>query len=245
MCTVSWLQQDGGFQLLCNRDEKRTRVAAVAPAAEWIDGVRVLAPRDEQGGGAWVAVNEYGVAVTLLNGANTGGGERAGVFSKSRGLVLQRLATARTASEVCDRAWRMDLGAVAPYTVAALEPGLPAALIEWNGDAKKIVVRADQFRPLASSSYDPAGVRTARRREFARVCGLAPRVEDLLAFHRSHEGEGSSNGDAYSACMHRADAETVSFSWIRVASTSARFIYQPGAPCRLWSSVSTELALRV
>ena len=54
MCTASWLQQDGGFQLLCNRDEKRTRVAAVAPAAEWIDGVRVLAPRDEQGGGAWV-----------------------------------------------------------------------------------------------------------------------------------------------------------------------------------------------
>jgi hypothetical protein len=245
MCTVSWLQEEDGFQLLCNRDEKRTRERASAPAAEWLDGVSVLAPRDGARGGTWIAVNEYGVAVTLLNGAHIGGSGKAGAYSESRGVVLRRLATARTANEVCERAWRMELGPVAPFTVAALEPGLPGAIIEWDGEQKGIVVLGDPLLPLASSSFDAEGVRGARREQFARLCGVTPGIEELVAFHQSHGGAAGANGDAYSPCMHRGDAETVSFSWIRVTRGNARFLYQPTAPCRHTVRVSTDLALRV
>jgi hypothetical protein len=244
MCTVSWLQEEDGFQLLCNRDEKRTRAIAAAPAVEWMDRVQVLAPRDEAGGGTWIAVNEYGVAVTLLNGAPIGSVEKAGAFRLSRGLVLQQLATARTATEVCERAWRMELGLVAPFTVAALEPGMPAAIVEWNGSDKGIIVSGGPLLPLSSSSFDATGAQRARREEFSRVCGALPCIEDLLTFHRSHQGAAGASGDAYSTCMHRADAETVSFSWIRVTRTAASFHYQPGAPCRQLRSVAVDLALR-
>jgi hypothetical protein len=38
--------------------------------------------------------------------------------------------------------------------------------------------------------------------------------------------------DAYSTCMHREDAETVSFSWVVVSMQAVRFLYSPGAPCQ-------------
>ena len=31
MCTVSWVHEEDGYQLLCNRDEKRTRTQALSP----------------------------------------------------------------------------------------------------------------------------------------------------------------------------------------------------------------------
>jgi hypothetical protein len=52
--------------------------------------------------------------------------------------------------------------------------------------------------------------------------------ESLLAsYHSSH----SQKGGAYSVCMHRADAATVSFSRIRVTPEQVEFHYTPGAPC--------------
>jgi hypothetical protein len=44
VCTVSWVQQPGGYHLLANRDEKRTRGRAFAPAIREYGGVRYVAP---------------------------------------------------------------------------------------------------------------------------------------------------------------------------------------------------------
>jgi hypothetical protein len=49
----------------------------------------------------------------------------------------------------------------------------------------------------------------------------------LSDFHRSHRPSRS----AYSACMHRTDAETISFSRITVEADSIEFHYYPHAPC--------------
>jgi hypothetical protein len=135
----------------------------------------------------------------------------------------------------------LDLNEVAPFTVVALEPEMPTALVEWNGIEKAILFSGDSFLPLASSSYDAAGARTARQQEFSRLCGTTPNSAGLLAYHQSHLGEC---GNAYSPCMHRDDAETVSFSWVHVSRASASFHYQPEAPCRRSASALTSLALR-
>src|SRR5438128_10877535 len=121
MCTVSWLHRDDGYHLLCNRDEKRTRGLALAPAQQRIDGVEVLAPRDADAGGTWIAVNEFGIAVTLLNGANLSGeapdntpGSAKSV--ESRGRLLLKLAAASSLREVCERVSRMPLDSYSPFT---------------------------------------------------------------------------------------------------------------------------------
>ena len=68
MCTVTWVHSQAGYELFFNRDE-RTGRGPESPACEAeTNGVRWLAPRDSDAGGTWLAVNEHGLTLGLLNG---------------------------------------------------------------------------------------------------------------------------------------------------------------------------------
>lgn len=242
MCTVSWLHEAGGYHLLCNRDEKRTRRVAATPAVETAAGVRYLTPRDGEFGGSWISANECGFSVCLLNGTSLGdpiNGPHAGA-KRSRGLLVRDLAPLRTVDEGFETLWSLDLIVYPPFTVLLLEPGVPAGVFEWNGGEKATLPSADALPPLVSSSFDPGQVRERRRREFERIVGGGAQTGSgaLFAFHASH----ASCPGAYSPCMHRHDAETVSFSWIRVRPREIEFFYSPAAPCRWAAGVSRSLA---
>src|SRR5690349_18163854 len=112
MCTVSWVHEDGGYQLLCNRDEKKTRGRAGAPQIDRRRGVTFLAPIDADFGGTWIAVNEYGVAVCLLNGANVTGTVTEAATDRtyrSRGHVVLDLVTSRSSDDICESVSTRDL----------------------------------------------------------------------------------------------------------------------------------------
>ena len=224
MCTATWIHDQEGYQLLFNRDEKLTRKQAAPPRLAVRNGVRFLAPADGDFGGTWIAVNEFGVSACLLNGANMTG-------VTSRGLLLLDSITERSAAAVCERVCGLDLSPFAPFTVVAFEPGRPAALVQWNGAKTTFVPYGDSYMPLTSSSFDPWRVRRERRDEFCRLLTSRGHLDaDLLfEYHRSH---GPARGP-YSPCMHRADAETMSFSWIRVTPSGASFFYNPAAPCKI------------
>src|SRR5258708_10118882 len=97
-----------------------------------------------------------------------------------------------------------DLAAFGTLRLATLEPGPPAAVLEWDGSMKTLLFEdADRFM-LTSSSFDSEKVRRSRQEEYSHVHD----GKGLFAFHRSHAPARS----AYSPCMHRADAETESFS---------------------------------
>ncbi|HZO51167.1 MAG TPA: hypothetical protein VFB63_00550 [Bryobacteraceae bacterium] len=235
MCTASWVHRDDGFQLLFNRDEKRTRLRADPPRIETRDGVLTIAPVDGDYGGAWISVNERGLALCLLNASYGPRGLR------SRGLLLSELAGSRTADEVIERLAGADLGSYAALTMVALQPGRKAAIVEWDGLAANMLDDGDAQVPLASSSFDAVGVRLKRREEFARITGgICADEARLFQFHESH----ARGADAYSPCMHRADAETVSFSWVKVSPLEVSFFYTPAAPCQ-WVSGRTVAIPRV
>lgn len=228
MCTVSWLHEDGGYHLLCNRDEKRTRKPAAPPQLYTQEGTRYIAPRDGDHGGTWIATNERGMSLCLLNG--TPNGERF-INSRSRGLLIPDLIAAQTLWEACERLANTNLSCYAPFTLIGLEPGTPATYIEWDGIETAIVTYADHYMPVTSSSFDPDDVRQRRKAEFTRLSKARGRIDaDLLfLFHENH----GPHPDAYSTCMHRPDAETVSFSRIHVTPHSIRFHYSPVSPCQL------------
>lgn len=236
MCTVSWIHDEDGYHLLCNRDEKRTRLPASPPQIERLNGVSVVAPRDGDHGGSWIACNEYGVAISLLNGTQPG--PRMTGLS-SRGQLVIRLANSRSLPEVCERAHRTDLSEYAPFSLVVLQSQLPAALIEWSGTKRSILSPVDSYSPLASSSYDAVGVQLARCLEYKRLIRSRLASGGLHSFHISHGVQAG----PYSTCMHRPDAETVSFSWIRVSRSSLGFYYAPGPPCRRTPGVRTNLRL--
>ena len=128
-----------------------------------------------------------------------------------------------------------------PFTLAVLEPGQYTLVIEWDGVEKRILPFGEPYMPLASSSFDAAEAQRTRHREFEKLntAGTLHAVS-LLVFHRSHVPDRG----AYSPCMHRADAETASFSWITVNGTEASFYYSAGPPCRSLAGASYNLALR-
>jgi len=235
MCTVSWIYQGAGYQLFCNRDEKHTRRPASKPQVLRRGGMRFLAPSDGDFGGTWIAVNESGLSLALLN---RGPGSPAQL---SRGLFVMNLIASPTLPDVTERFAASDLTDFAPFTLLALAPGLPAAMLTWDGREPGIVADADRHMPLVSSSVDPAGCKSQRRATLERIRAKSPALGPgaLLAFHRSH----SPQPGAHSVCMHRDDAETVSFTWVTVDGVGANMYYAAGSPCRSLAGESLSLAL--
>jgi hypothetical protein len=223
MCTVSWLHQRGGYHLLVNRDEKRTRAAGLGPRIGTREGVRFIAPADGDFGGTWVAANELGVAACLLNG--NGGGVTA---TRSRGFVIRELIAAESASAAAVSLRQLDLRGYAPFALALLDAG-QAIVADWNGCDLIVDRDAAGRMPLISSSYDADGVCARRREEFRRCAEAAGNVDAALLY-RFHTSHGLQPGP-YSPCMHRTDAHTVSLSWVIVSREEIRFLYLPGSPC--------------
>jgi hypothetical protein len=100
MCTVVLLRRPGSpwpLLLAANRDEMRSRRWR-GPGRHWPDRPEVVAGLDEQAGGSWLGINDYGLVATVLNRVGTLGPETG---KRSRGeLVLEALdhADARTAA---------------------------------------------------------------------------------------------------------------------------------------------------
>jgi hypothetical protein len=132
-------------------------------------------------------------------------------------------------AEVRTRISWFDLDQFQPFTIVVLSPVQPALLCHWNSRDIRLESDGDEAMPLTSSSLDQKGVEACRKRLFESVLAERGRldIQLLFDFHSSHLPVSS----AYSPCMHRGDASTVSFSWVTVAKDSIRFCYLPGAPC--------------
>src|SRR5437867_2638108 len=115
MCTASWLIHPDGFELFFNRDESLARGPARAPEQLELAGVRMLLPVDSDAGGTWLGVNEFGLAVGLLNGTDARGSHPE---PRSRGLLVRDLLPARDADSVLAALERESLQRYRGFTLA-------------------------------------------------------------------------------------------------------------------------------
>jgi hypothetical protein len=226
MCTVTWHRDDqGDLSFFANRDIGPARAGAERPGPATVDGVAALAPVEHVGGGAWIGVNVQGLILTLLNEWYEDGPTPTG-GRISRGRVLRSLLGAAGPLAATERLARADLSDVNPFQLLALDRGM--ALVSCWRPGRGLERRSvDPARGiLTSSSFRTAEVTAARRAQFA---ALGTGAQAHLEFHRSHHPAAG----PHSVCMHRADAATVSLSWIRVNRQSIEFDYHPGPPCTL------------
>jgi hypothetical protein len=239
VCTVTWVHNASGYELFCNRDEMRMRGIALAPKITNRDGVRALAPVDADCGGTWIGVNEFGLSICLLNGPDTASSQQAG--SVSRGLLLHELLEKPSLESVCRKLASTDLSFFRPFTLVIIEVGGRVVLVEWSGSEMGIVRNARDRLPLTSSSFDNRIAHDERHAEYLRLIRAEGQLTPgtLNAFHHSHTGTLG----AYSPCMHRIDAETVSFSRIIVNRSEATFIYTSGPPCMGRPNSTSKLPL--
>lgn len=225
MCTVSWLPDPHGYTLCFNRDERFTRAPGLPPAVRDAGGVQYIAPIDGDSGGTWLATNAFGLSLGITNRYSVPDfvvSDRP----RSRGLIPIELIMHPTAAEAITVLGASDLSAVQPFTLVAVEPAGPVRLAAWDGRALEVSFHADAGLILTSSSVTEPEVAASRTALFASLGTVTP--EALVALHRSHLPDRGRR----SVCMHRDDAETRSFSEVRVSADQVSFTHIPDAPCR-------------
>jgi hypothetical protein len=227
MCTVSFVPNARGFYLAMNRDERLTRAAGIPPAVREVVGCRVLYPC-EPSGGTWIAVNERGVCLTLVNWHRVERFPRDELIS--RGEVIRALATAGSLSEVDEGMRSLPLSQMRPFRLMVIaNTERRVGEYRWNLQQVSMQRHGWARRHWFSSGYDE---RTAERLR-GRVCRRAWKedsagtLEWLRRLHATHLPEPG----PFSICMHEAVAETVSYTEIALTSQDVTMRYKPGSAC--------------
>jgi len=251
MCTVTFLPLADGYLLATNRDERRDRGAALPPSLRRLGGRRVVAPTDADAGGTWVAVDDLGRGLCILNGdrpparpppADAPSRGRLGLDLMEepvRDAALERLERRRADGRLRER----------PFKLLVLEPG-PTPLmhrIDWDG-VQLATAETSEPSLAISSTFEPDAVARVRAEAFVELLERVAAPADELAaaqrrWHASHT-PSRPEGDAYGVCMHRPDARTVSLTAVAVTAGEVSMAYQPGHPCEGSPTVTVRIPRR-
>jgi Transport and Golgi organisation 2 len=94
MCTLTVVTGSDTYRIAMNRDEKTARGAGMPPEMHEFDATRAIYPNDGDGG-TWIAANDCGVALALLNWNDIAAPGKA-VKTRSRGRVIPALIDSRS-----------------------------------------------------------------------------------------------------------------------------------------------------
>jgi Transport and Golgi organisation 2 len=209
-------------RVVCSRDELRTRREGSGPVVTRVGGVAAIWPADADGGGTWVAANETGLVLSLLN-LNTGVSGEAGHGSRSRGLIIPLLAGCGSIDEAARAAFAINLREYKPFRLLLADSAGRVVTIRWDGRAPE---RAEAIGPVCVVSSGLGDQLVLPRLElFVEMVARDSTPERQDAFHRHQWPERPE----ISVLMERADARTVSITTIEigVAGELPRMVYEP------------------
>jgi len=222
---MTWFVKDNGYELFFNRDESVSRSRAQKPSVQYIEDVRYISPTDVDAGGTWIAVNQFGVSVCLLNHYQY---EQIATYKKwvSRGEIVRSFANTNNLVSAELKFKDLSLDDYRAFRMFIIDRFGNNFLCIWDGHSSRIEMSVST--PKSSSSVDAKHVKTARKKLFRDV-GLQDsyNTSKFLEFHAGH----TPNKSQESVCMHRTDANTVSLSHIVVDGDTINFSYADGAPC--------------
>lgn len=223
MCTVSIIalasavsDRLGAFRVVCNRDENRTRAPAAPPRWRSIGRgpARAIWPMDLEAGGTWIAANEHGLCLCLLN-LNPDPPIALPKSLKSRGLIIPGLIGSHSVGQVVDRLSDHPLPRFAPFrlvAVASTDEGIHIAEARW--DLESLEIRHADNPPACYVSSGLGDGRAAPRlalfEELVVEPGATPERQD--EFHRHTWPDRPE----VSVMMSRAAARTVSLTTVEV-----------------------------
>ncbi|HEY4274496.1 MAG TPA: NRDE family protein [Rhizomicrobium sp.] len=234
MCTISFLPMRSGFLLAMNRDEQKTRPRALKPRKYWTGTHAALFP-SEPDGGTWVGVSDAGLSLALINWYAKPQRDRA--LCVSRGVIIPHLLAAESMADIGAMFADLPLERINPFRLIAASAH-EKRLREWRWDGT--VLSSHKFRwsrrHWFSSGYNEALVNKKRAAAVRGMAALTPaRLRKLHAAHLPERGP-------FSLCMHREEAETVSYTEITVSRSGAEMRYAAGSPCRKESGTPRALS---
>jgi len=224
---MTWFTKEDGYELFFNRDERLSRRRAALPTIQRDKDINTISPTDLDAGGTWIAVNQYGVTVCLLNHYQF---EQIATYKKwiSRGEIVRSFSDTIDLSAAERYFNTLDLNDYRAFRMFIIDHKGNNRLFVWDGHSARI--ERNVSTPKSSSSVDSKNVKSKRKKLFADL-NLAESKNslDYINYHASHLPNRSKD----SVCMHREDAKTVSLSHVKVSTDGIYFAYADGSPCEV------------
>ncbi len=225
MCTLSFVPKRDGYLIAMNRDELLTRGVAQCPVIHKLAGTNSVYPADVEGG-TWIAANDRGETWALLN---RNGGQRSSRKLSRGQLVLGALAT-RDFDQLSNLLSEVGLFNFLPFRLIGVSLS-SQRVREWVWDGTDLTTLDHPWHPTHwfSSGISDATATEQRGKVFEAAARRAD-AGSLPWLRRIHASHGAAPG-AFSVCVHRDDAATVSYTEIEAGSGRVEMRYHAGSPC--------------
>jgi hypothetical protein len=235
MCTLTFLPNKDGYLLAMNRDELRERVAANPPSLRQIDSSVALYPW-ETSGGTWIAANARGDLFALMN-ANAPDAQALSPKRASRGEIIPALLGEHSLNDVERQLAEIPLSEMHPFRLLGFFHAA-REIFHWSWDGARLNSRRHEWirNHWFSSSRSDARAEAER----GRVCEMSWREDahDSVAWVRALHASHIPDAGAFSICVHRPDAATVSYTEVECRARELRMSYFAGNPCEFRGTLS-------
>ena len=147
MCTLTYYPiNNNSYILASNRDELKTRAPALLPKEFTTDNIHYICPIDGEKGGTWIAVNEFGLSLCLLNwfqayDKNT---DYKNEFFHSRGEIIFNLISSNTLKECQQRLNSTPLEVYPPFRLFGFQKN-PLLIKQWNWNGHQLVHQTEKI----------------------------------------------------------------------------------------------------
>lgn len=242
MCTVTVVPIGEGFRIACNRDESNDRPVAIPPQVRRFGRRWAILPIDPVSDGTWIAVNDAGLAMALLNRNPPLEMHGRRTPPLSRGTIIPELLHCDDICQARRRACIYAAKSVASFRLILVSND---QLVDVSVVHERLHVierpRPDSPLLFTSSGLGDELVEGPRRQlfqEWFRPENDWVRQQDR--FHR-HSWPGQQH---LSVCMRREEARTVSCTVIERRADSATLTYLPQAPDTPGPCVSLSVPLQ-
>ena len=228
MCTFSFVPTKDGYYAAMNRDERWTRSAALSPSTFRTGGLLAVYPFEE-GGGTWIACNQRGVTLALLNW-NLSASQTL-IKQRSRGTLIPQLIWKSSLDKVTRTLGQLSFDGLLPFRIVGIFQG-DQQICEWRWNGVSLAALCfpwNRWHWFSSGTSDEMAERI--RGEVCRVAWQEPDAGSLPWLRTLHSSHGLTAGP-FSVCAHRPEAGTVSYSEIVFDANHATFRYVDGPPCR-------------
>lgn len=204
---MTWWREDDRYGVFFNRDELKTRSRAQPPFL-WSGGF--LSPLDPASAGTWMAVNQDGLVLGLLNRWH-----ESAKGTKSRGHIILALIHLKTPSDIWTALSSTNFADNSPFTLVAMDS---QTIQRFDWDGQKLSKRMAEA-PITSSSFRFEEVRERRGEAYRKS------LDGPIDGHHLEEFHGEDSHGAYSVRMCRPDAQTWSRSRIEISAESINWEY--------------------
>jgi hypothetical protein len=240
MCTLSLIARANGYLLAMNRDERIARGAGKPPQIHQLDGTKAIYPSDGAGG-TWIAANEYGITLALLNWNDIVRCAVDSTKARSRGQIIPALGSSSGMAELQTAFGVLDLKGILPFRLVGVFPS-EKAIGEWRWDSLQLTFHAQGWHSrhwFSSSRSDKQAEilrgAASRKAQYESDAGSLPWLRRLHASHADGPGP-------FSVCVHREDVQTLSYSEVVVTPGGVQMGHFRGSPCAMGTVHPIEIA---